>query len=179
MSNMLLKIASTSSISNSNFSQNDVTDYSIKSGSRGDMDDVLSISSDNSNSSIMCTSSSVSFLNKKSPKALRNKDSPLVGFKCIFCPRILHSKESQIYHLKTHTGEKPFACKLCDYRCITKSQLVNHNRCHTGEKPFSCHFCAFKCSQKSNLESHIARRHASDVPPANSQTESNLGANRI
>ena len=61
-------------------------------------------------------------------------------------------------HERTHTGEKPYACKHCDMvfcslRCCNYLQcfartscLVKHERTHTGEKPFACQHCGKVCS---------------------------------
>ena len=43
--------------------------------------------------------------------------------------------------MKTHTGEKTFACKECEQDFSQKSHLKDHMRTHTGEKTFSCQVC--------------------------------------
>lgn len=37
-------------------------------------------------------------------------------------------------HMKSHTGERPFACKLCDYRTANKSNLTRHQKTRLHEK---------------------------------------------
>ena len=39
-------------------------------------------------------------------------------------------------HERTHTGERPYACKYCPLRFRVSSALVVHSRLHTGERPY-------------------------------------------
>ena len=64
-------------------------------------------------------------------------------------------------HLRTHTGDAPFACqhKGCSASFKTNSDLTRHTRIHTGELPFKCDYCDHRVNIKSNLKAHIRVNH--------------------
>ena len=42
------------------------------------------------------------------------------------------------WHMKTHTGEKPYQCKHCDIGFSQNSNLKTHMRSHTGDIQYQC-----------------------------------------
>ncbi|XP_042888880.1 longitudinals lacking protein, isoforms H/M/V-like isoform X6 [Penaeus japonicus] len=54
---------------------------------------------------------------------------------------------------------KPFVCGWCPYRALRRGDMKKHLRTHTGEKPYACPACAFRSADSSALHRHIRARH--------------------
>lgn len=44
-------------------------------------------------------------------------------------------------HMRTHTMEKPYECKICQMRFSLACNLRRHMMTHTGERPHKCELC--------------------------------------
>ncbi|XP_018024865.1 longitudinals lacking protein, isoforms A/B/D/L isoform X2 [Hyalella azteca] len=64
---------------------------------------------------------------------------------------------------RSNTGG--FACPLCDRVMLFKSAFAKHMRTHTGEKPFACEFCSYRSAQVSNLNVHLRSVHKQYTSP--------------
>uniref|UniRef100_A0A0C9QNI9 ZNF677_0 protein n=1 Tax=Fopius arisanus TaxID=64838 RepID=A0A0C9QNI9_9HYME len=76
-------------------------------------------------------------------------------YRCQVCEKPFLRPSDIEKHMRTHTGEKPFACKICDKSFAQLVALKLHERVHTGDKPYVCEICGKKFSQKANKTKHL------------------------
>ncbi|XP_013191551.1 gastrula zinc finger protein XlCGF57.1-like [Amyelois transitella] len=93
--------------------------------------------------------------------------------------RRLHSEKSGICsvclktfpdveeHMRKHTGEKPFACKLCNQQYATERSLKQHTAFkHENAEKFKCSIgdCTRTFPTAMMLEFHLLKQHTNNTP---------------
>ena len=119
---------------------------------------------------------------------LRSKHTKISVLRCDQCGKGFYSKMSQRYHIKQHTDQSRFYCKVCDHFILkdlranhlasceekkndtghcsvcgkyfsSEGNLQIHKIIHSSKKPFNCDQCDKGFSQKGNLKTHKIKRH--------------------
>ncbi|XP_047478644.1 transcription factor GAGA-like [Penaeus chinensis] len=80
----------------------------------------------------LCPTNSVMNMNMKEEPTI----DPVNTLKCPYCPKTFLYPAKLQSHLRTHTGEKPFACPFCTYRATQQGNLNRHIKIkHHRENP--------------------------------------------
>uniref|UniRef100_A0A3P9LPU0 C2H2-type domain-containing protein n=1 Tax=Oryzias latipes TaxID=8090 RepID=A0A3P9LPU0_ORYLA len=70
------------------------------------------------------------------------------------CERRFSRSDELTRHVRVHTGQKPFQCRICMRSFSRSDHLTTHIRTHTGEKPFPCSECGRKFARSDERKRH-------------------------
>ncbi|KAM9439747.1 zinc finger protein 407 [Clarias gariepinus] len=88
------------------------------------------------------------------------------GNVCKHCGKVCKSSNSMAFlaHVRTHTGSKPFMCKICNFATAQLGDARNHVKRHLGMREYKCHLCGWAFVMKKHLNTHLLGKHGLGQP---------------
>ncbi|XP_006897312.1 PREDICTED: zinc finger protein 407 [Elephantulus edwardii] len=88
------------------------------------------------------------------------------GSVCKYCGKMCRSSNSMAFlaHIRTHTGSKPFKCKICHFATAQLGDARNHVKRHLGMREYKCHICGVAFVMKKHLNTHLLGKHGVGTP---------------
>ncbi|KAG7469961.1 hypothetical protein MATL_G00134340 [Megalops atlanticus] len=88
------------------------------------------------------------------------------GSVCKYCGKVCKSSNSMAFlaHVRTHTGSKPFKCKICDFATAQLGDARNHVKRHLGVREYKCPVCGWAFVMKKHLNTHLLGKHGVGRP---------------
>ncbi|XP_053324340.1 zinc finger protein 407 [Spea bombifrons] len=85
---------------------------------------------------------------------------------CKYCGKICKSSNSMAFlaHIRTHTGSKPFKCKICHFAAAQLGDARYHVKRHLGMREYKCHVCGMAFVMKKHLNTHLLGKHGIGTP---------------
>lgn len=84
--------------------------------------------------------------------------------RCHRCKFVTEYKHHLEYHLRNHSGSKPFKCDQCSYSCVNKSMLNSHLKSHSNVYQYRCLDCNYATKYCHSLKLHLRRHgHKPDI----------------
>ncbi|KAM7420303.1 hypothetical protein PAMA_014829 [Pampus argenteus] len=83
------------------------------------------------------------------------------GSVCKYCGKVCKSSNSMAFlaHIRTHTGSKPFMCKICKFATAQLGDARNHVKRHLGMREYKCDICGWAFVMKKHLSTHLLGKH--------------------
>ncbi|KAA0196315.1 hunchback [Hyalella azteca] len=97
----------------------------------------------------------------------REHISPDKILNCEYCPFVTQYKHHLDYHMKNHTGNKPFKCQKCEYSCVNKSMLNSHMKSHSNFYSYRCKDCNYEAKYMHALKCHCRKYRHNALPVIN------------
>lgn len=85
---------------------------------------------------------------------------------CKYCGKTCKSSNSMAFlaHIRTHTGSKPFKCKICHFAAAQLGDARNHVKRHLGMREYKCHVCGVAFVMRKHLNNHLLGKHGVGTP---------------
>uniref|UniRef100_A0A673A1X8 Zinc finger protein 407 n=1 Tax=Sphaeramia orbicularis TaxID=375764 RepID=A0A673A1X8_9TELE len=81
------------------------------------------------------------------------------GSVCKYCGKVCKSSNSMAFlaHIRTHTGSKPFMCKICNFATAQLGDARNHVKRHLGMREYKCDI--YGLCDEEHLSTHLLGKH--------------------